>query len=167
MVENATGQDYNTYTQEKIGSKIGMNGQWIKQGYSNVFWSTARDMARFGLLILNKGKWENKTILSDESYYNQMVNTSQDLNPSYGYLWWLNGKSSIIIPGLRNNLNQSLSDKAPDDLFGGLGKNGQFVDIIPSQKMVVVRMGQASEESLVPISFHNEMWEKINLVIER
>ena len=52
VVENATGQDYNTYTQEKIGSKIGMNGQWIKQGYSNVFWSTARDMARFGLLIL-------------------------------------------------------------------------------------------------------------------
>jgi hypothetical protein len=58
-----------------------------------------------------------------------------------------------------------LSENAPNDLFAGMGKNGQFVEIIPSKNFVVIRMGEAPDESLVPISFHNEMWEKIELVI--
>lgn len=165
VVENATGIDYNDYTNQKLESVIGMNGQWISQGYNNVFWSTARDMARFGLLILNQGKWNNTEVLSDAEYYEQMVNTSQSLNPSYGYLWWLNGKESIIFPSLPNSFNISMSDNAPIDLFAGMGKNGQFVEVIPSKNLVVIRMGEAPDGSLVPITFHNEMWEKINLVI--
>ena len=165
VVENATGIDYNDYTNQKVESVIGMNGQWISQGYNNMYWSTAIDMARFGLLILNKGKWSNIDVLSDTEYYEQMVNTTQSLNPSYGYLWWLNGKESIIIPSLPNSFNVSLSDNAPIDLFAGMGKNGQFVEVIPSKNLVVIRMGEAPDGLLVPITFHNEMWEKINLVI--
>lgn len=165
VVENATGNDYNEYTDKKVECTTGMNGQWIPQGYNNVYWSTARDMARFGLLILNKGKWSNTEVLSDIEYYNQMVNTSQNLNPSYGFLWWLNGKESIIFPSLPYSFNTSLSENAPDDLFAGMGKNGQFVEIIPSKNIVVIRMGEEPDGSLVPISFHNEMWGKINFVI--
>ncbi len=165
VVEHSTGTDYNTYTNQKLGSVIGMNGQWVSQGFNNVYWSTARDMARFGLLMLNKGKWDNTEVLSDIEYYDQMVHTSQGLNPSYGYLWWLNGKESIIFPGLPNAFNTSLSENAPNDLFAGMGKNGQFVEVIPSAGLVVVRMGEAPDGALVPISFHNEMWEKIHLVI--
>lgn len=121
VVENATGTDYNEYTNQKIGSVIGMNGQWVSQGFNNVYWSTARDKARFGLLILNKGKWQNTEILSDNDYYNQMVNSSQNLNHSYGYLWWLNGKESIIFPGFMNPFYTSLSENAPNDLFAGMG----------------------------------------------
>jgi len=164
VVENATGIDYNDYTNQKVESVIGMNGQWISQGYNNVFWSTARDMARFGLLILNQGKWNNIEVLSDAEYYEQMVNTSQGLNPSYGYLWWLNGKESIIFPSLPNSFNIPMSDNAPIDLFAGMGKNGQFVEVIPSKNLVVIRMGEAPDGSL-EFPFHNEMWEKINLVI--
>lgn len=167
VVENATGIDYNDYTNQKVESVIGMDGQWISQGYNNVYWSTARDMARFGLLILNKGNWDNTEIFSDAEYYEQMVNTSQSLNPSYGYLWWLNGKESIIFPSLPNSFNGSLSDNAPIDLFAGMGKNGQFVEVIPSKNLVIIRMGEAPDGSLVPITFHNEMWEKINLVMNK
>ncbi|MEO1010271.1 MAG: serine hydrolase domain-containing protein [Bacteroidota bacterium] len=166
VVENATGTNYNDYTDQKIGAITGMNGQWISQEFNNVYWSTARDMARFGLLILNKGTWDNIEILTDEDYYDQMTDTSQDLNPSYGYLWWLNGKNSIIFPGLPNSFNRPLSENAPDDLFAGMGKNGQFVEVIPSKNMVVVRMGEAPEEALVPIAFHDEMWERILLILE-
>ena len=165
VVENASGIDFNDYTNQKVESVIGMNGQWISQAYNNVYWSTARDMARFGLLILNKGKWSNTGVLSDAEYYEQMLNTTQSLNPSYGYLWWLNGKESIIFPGLPNSFDVPLSDNAPIDLFAGMGKNGQFVEVIPSKNLVVIRMGETPDGSLVPITFHNEMWEKINLVI--
>lgn len=162
VVSNATGIDYNLYTDQKIESVLGMNGQWIALGYNNVYWSTARDMARFGLLILNNGKWNDTTVISDVDYLNQMVSTSQGLNPSYGYLWWLNGKSSIIFPALPNSFNVSLSENAPDDLFAGMGKNGQFVEVVPSQNLVVIRMGEAPDGSLVPVEFHDEMWGKLN-----
>jgi len=165
VVENATSTSYNEYCDESLESVIGMNGNWILQGYNNVYWSTARDMSRFGLLILNKGKWDDTEILTDVEYYDQMTSTSQNLNSSYGYLWWLNGKESIVFPGLSSSFNVSLSESAPKDLFAGMGKNGQFLDIIPSKNLVVVRMGEAPDGSLVPITFHNEMWEKINLVI--
>jgi CubicO group peptidase (beta-lactamase class C family) len=165
VVENATGINYNDYSEQKIESLIGMKGQWISQDYNNVYWSTARDMARFGLLILNKGKWDQTSVLSDQNYYQQMLNSSQTLNPSYGYLWWLNGKGSIIFPGFPNSFNMSLSENAPDDLLAAMGKNGQFIDIVPSMNVVLVRMGEAPDSSLVPIALHDEMWEKLLLVM--
>ena len=57
-------------------------------------------MARFGLLILNNGNWDGNQIMTDTNYFNQMLNSSQSLNESYGYLWWLNGKTSYMLPGL-------------------------------------------------------------------
>lgn len=167
VLENATGMDYNDYTHQKLESQIGMNGQWIAQGENNVYWSSARDMARFGLLMLNKGKWDDTAVLADTNNYNQMRSSSQNLNPSYGYLWWLNGKSSIILPSFTSSVNASLAANAPEDLIAGMGKNGQFVEVIPSQNLVVIRMGEAPDNALVPILFHDEMWEKISLVLNQ
>lgn len=165
VISQATGIDYNQYTDQKIESKIGMDGLWIASGYNNIYWSTARDMARFGLLILNKGTWEQTTVVTDANYFSQMTSSSQTLNPSYGYLWWLNGKNSIVVPSLPNTFNTALSNHAPDDLYAGMGKNGQFVDVVPSLGLVVIRMGEASDDSGAAISFHDEMWQMINLVI--
>ena len=157
---------YNDYCDAAIEQHIGMNGQWIPLGYNNVYWSTARDMARFGLLILNEGVWDEKVVLDDKSYIEAMTSPSQDLNPSYGYLWWLNGQSKIIPPSIPTAFNLSLAGNAPSDLFAAMGKNGQFVDIVPSEDLVVIRMGEAPDGSLVPITFHDEMWKRIGEVLE-
>jgi CubicO group peptidase (beta-lactamase class C family) len=166
VISQATQMDYNEYTDEKLENKIGMNGQWIPNNFNNVYWSTPRDMARFGLLMLNKGLWNETPVLADENYYNDMVNSSQNLNPSYGYLWWLNGKDSLIFPGIDIPFNLSLANNAPNDLVAGMGKNGQFVELIPEENIVVIRMGEAPNEALVPIEFHNEMWARISEIIE-
>ncbi|HLO81768.1 MAG TPA: serine hydrolase domain-containing protein, partial [Chitinophagaceae bacterium] len=98
VIESATGKSFNSYFQEKIRDKTGMNGTWFKgTGFNNVYYSNARSMARFGLLMLNKGKWDQTNILSDASYFSEQTNTSQNLNLSYGYLTWLNGKSSYML----------------------------------------------------------------------
>ena len=166
VIEGATGSTLQEYTDEKISSVIGMNGEWIKLGSNNVYWSNAREMARFGLLIMNEGKWEETEVIADKTYYDQMINTSQDLNPAYGYLWWLNGKNTIIYPTSPQIFNTKLAPQAPDDLIAALGKDGQFVDVLPSHNIVVIRMGQAPDESLVPTGFHDDMWGKIMDVIE-
>lgn len=165
VVTNASKTNYNQFTNNKLGKHIGMNGTWIQSGYNNVYWSTAREAARFGLLILNKGTWENQQLMQDENYFNAMVNTSQNLNPSYGYLWWLNGKNKIVYPGLTTSFNTSLAPDAPADLFAAMGKNGQFIDIVPSENLVVIRFGEAPDDSLVPVEFHNQLWKKLQTVL--
>lgn len=99
VIEGATGSTLNAYCNDKIEAQTGMDGLFIPVDYNNVYYSIARDMARFGLLILNEGNWDGTDVLSDATYYNEMVNPSQDLNKSYGYLWWLNGKESYMLPG--------------------------------------------------------------------
>lgn len=94
-----------------------------------------------------------------------MLNTSQNLNPSYGYLWWLNGKDSHILPVLTTSFNGSFSPNAPDDLVIAAGKNAQLLSISPSQNLIVIRMGESPDDSLVPNQFHDDMWQKINAVI--
>ncbi|MEM1134732.1 MAG: serine hydrolase domain-containing protein [Bacteroidota bacterium] len=167
VVEGATQQDFDTYFNTKIANPIGMTGFWQYIDYNHVFFSNARSMARFGLLILNKGKWQDLPILSDEKYYEAMVNTSQTLNESYGYLWWLNGKNSYMLPGLQTKFTGSISPDAPQDMVAAVGKNGQLLCIVQSQNLVLIRMGDLpTDGGLVPISFQNLLWQEVNKVMD-
>lgn len=162
VIENAVGQSLNLYTAQKVKNPIGMNGLYIQQDYNTIFFSTARSMARFGLLILNEGNWDGNPIMTDTNYFNEMVNTSQDLNESYGYLWWLNGKDSYRAPQTQFLFPGSFSPSAPNDMIAALGKNGQFLNIVPSQDLVWIRMGNAPDSSPVSLSFNDAIWEYIS-----
>jgi CubicO group peptidase (beta-lactamase class C family) len=167
VVENASGTTFNTYFQQKIRDKIGMNGTWFKgTGYNNVYYSNARSMARFGLLMLNKGKWDQTPVLNDSSYFKAQVNSSQNLNLSYGYLTWLNGKAGYMLPGIQLAFPTMLTPNAPADMYAALGKNDQKVYVVPSQNLVVIRMGEsAGNVQLALSSFDNELWGKLKTVI--
>lgn len=162
VIESATGKNLNLYLYQKLILPIGMSGLFVKSGYNNIFMSNARTMARFGLLILNKGNWNGNKIMTDTTYYREMTNTSQNLNLSYGYLWWLNGKKSFMVPGLQYAFNFYLLPSAPSDLIAALGKNGQFINVVPSQNLVLIRMGNAPGSKEVPIEFNDSIWQRIN-----
>ncbi len=167
VIQNASGLSYNAYFQQKIRDRIGMNGIWIKSPNSNnVFYSNARSMARFGLLMLNKGKWDNTAILRDNNYFYAQVNTSQNLNLSYGYLTWLNGKTSFMVPTLQNVFTGPLIPNAPADMYAALGKNDQKIYVVPSQKLVVIRMGNSAGGFHLSVSdFDNQLWGKLKTII--
>ena len=159
VVEAASGKTYNTYFREKIRDRIGMNGLWIKSGWNNVYYSNARSMARFGLMILAGATWNGTPVLSDAAYLNAMINTSQNLNLSYGYLWWLNGKASHMLPTVPLVFNGSMVANAPADMYAALGKNDQKIYVVPSKKLVIIRMGEAAGNvQLAASSFDNELW---------
>ncbi|TDH28698.1 class C beta-lactamase-related serine hydrolase [Segetibacter sp. 3557_3] len=167
VVEAATHTTYNNYFQQKIRNPIGMNGLWVRQGYNNVYFSTPRSMARFGLLLLNKGMWDGKPILTDSAYISAQVNSSQDINPSYGYLTWLNGKSSYMLPQTQFKFNGSLISNAPADTYAALGKNDQKLYVVPSQNLVVIRMGEdAGNVQPAASGFDNDLWGKLKLVMK-
>jgi len=163
VLESAHGQNKNSITR-MLGDRIGMGGFWLDY----LFFSTTRDMARFGLLALNKGVWGQDTLLSDQDYFLQMVNSSQDINLSYGFLWWLNGKESHMIPELQIVFPGPFIPEAPDDLFAALGKDDQKIYVVPSEHMVVVRQGEsAGPIAPAPSSFDRELWARISSIIDK
>ena len=166
VIEGATEETFDAYFNSKLRNPIGMKGFWSYLDYNHVYFSNARSMARFGLMVSNQGSWGDNPILADEEFLSQSTNTSQELNPSYGYLWWLNGKEKIVFPGLAIPFNLNLTENAPIDMFAAMGKNGQLINIVPSENIIMVRMGDNPDKSLVPSKFQNDIWEKLLKVIE-
>lgn len=165
VLESATGLKLNNFIGTKIKPTAGLNVLFVKSGFNNVCYSTSRNMARFGLLLSKKGVWNGTDILKDSNYYHQMTNTSQNLNKSYGYLTWLNGKSSFMLPADQTVYNTKLLPNAPDDMYAAMGKNGQFINIVPSENIVLIRMGNVPNSTNVPADFNNEIWKRLNDVM--
>lgn len=162
VIHVATGTPLNTYVYQKIGSKIGMLGLYVTIGYNHVFVSKPRSMARFGLLLSQNGVWNGTTVCSDLNYLDAMRNTSQNLNKSYGYLTWLNGKSSFMIPQSQFVFNGSLMPAAPPDVYAAEGKNGQIINVAPSDKIVLIRMGETLGNNLIATTYNDTIWQYIN-----
>ena len=168
VVSMAANQEFDTYFDTELKNKIGMDGFWsTTNGLNSVFFSTTRSMARFGMLNLNNGSWDDIPILTDSDFEIQMRTPSQDLNRSYGYLWWLNGQDSFMAPGLQIVFDGPLIPNAPADLYAGLGKNDQKLYVVPSEELVIVRMGEDSGENLLgPSSFDNELWTYLSAMMK-
>ena len=166
VVAQATGQTWTNYFNTKLRDKIGMTGgAWIQNDGLSVYWSTTRNMARFGLLALNKGKWEENQIIPT-NYMQNAISTSQNINLAYGYLWWLNGKTSYHLPLSQFQFTGTLIPTAPSDMYCALGKNDQKIYVIPSRKIVIIRMGDAADGNNMALSdFDEVLWQKINAVI--
>ncbi|WP_445452249.1 serine hydrolase domain-containing protein [Flavobacterium sp. 25HG05S-40] len=169
VVAEASGQSWANYFNTKLRDRIGMTGgSWINLDNLSVYWSTTRNMARFGLLALNQGKWNGTTIVN-QNYWNQATTTSQNINQAYGYLWWLNGKSSYHLPQSQFQFSGNLIPNAPSDMYAALGKNDQKIYVIPSKKMVIIRMGEVAnpENPTFALSgFDNELWAKISALYQ-
>ena len=167
VVSAASNQTFDSFFNANIKSKIGMDGLWNYGIIFKIYYSNTRSMARFGLLALNKGKWKNEQVLN-EPYFNELSSSSQSINPSYGYLCWLNGKTNYMVPGSQFVFPGTLVSNAPADMFAAMGASDQRVYVIPSKKMVVVRMGDASDPAhptFAVSGFDNDLWAKINAVI--
>jgi CubicO group peptidase (beta-lactamase class C family) len=165
VVAEASGDNWNSYFNINLRDKIGMSGQWIRNGGLNVYWSNTRSMVRFGLMISANGKWEGTQIVSENFLY-EATNTSQSINEAYGYLWWLNGKDNYHLPQSQFEFSGKLIPNAPDDMYAALGKNDQKIYVVPSKKLVIIRTGDSAEsENFALSNFDNELWGKINEVI--
>jgi len=107
------------------------SGTYIGSSYS---YATARDFARFGLLYYNNGTWNGEQILP-ASWVRESVQPSiADKRKHYGYQFWLNGYDE-------NDSTKRWYPDVPADMFFCDGYGGQDVYIIPSEKLIVVRLG--------------------------
>lgn len=164
VIAKASGQTWNQYCKAKLFDQTGMSsGFWLNY----IMYCTTRDAARFGSLILRKGEWNGKKLLKNEDYFNAMKNSSQNYNLSYGYLWWLNGKASCMLPQSQMVFPTSLVPDAPPDMFMALGKDDKKIFIVPSLDVVVVRLGDdAGGSAAGPSSFDNALWSRLKIAMK-
>jgi len=168
VVGESANQDFEAYFNTQLKNKIGMDGFWNNGPIFKIYHSNTRSMARFGLLALNEGKWKDEQIIN-KPFYTESTTTSQSINPSYGYFWWLNGKTSYMVPGGQTVYPGALVSNAPADMYAAMGAEDQRIYVIPSKKMVIIRMGNASDPlnpNFALSGFDNELWLKLNALIE-
>lgn len=173
ILEGVTHQEIGPLTKEWVFDPIGMrDSRWgVRTGIwsiSNVnaaaFQTTPRDLARLGLLVMMDGKWGGKDIVCNDNWFPLSVSASQELNPAYGYLWWLNGadKHRIRIgpePPLRDG---PLVTTAPRDLIIAMGHEKRRLYISPSNKLVIVRFGSDPGRG-----FDREFWTRASAAFSR
>lgn len=136
------GEDYLSFPQRKLFDRIGIRsmvletdpyGNFLTQGYEAM---SGRDWARLGNLYLQDGMWNGERILPEG--FVDFVSTlapawAADKRPIYGGFFWLNGTGSYAVP---------------TTAYYMLGAGGQFVFVVPSHDLVVVRLGHDKGERL-------------------
>jgi CubicO group peptidase (beta-lactamase class C family) len=129
MFTHITGRQISDYLHERIFAPIGIEGlSWDVHGgsgslgpFTNAHTGlhiSAREMARFGYLALHSGAWAGQQLVP--AWWMELATrTSQELNPVYGYTWWVNTRNARW-PGL------------PSDMFALEGYRANRRYIIPS-----------------------------------
>ncbi|UAA40518.1 serine hydrolase [Paraneptunicella aestuarii] len=143
MYEHLGGTPQASYNflQQEILSKLNMAHSTFETDPSGVYvgssyiYASARDWARLGLLMLNKGEFQGEQLLSEDWVNKASMQNPSDNYPAYGYQFWLN-----------QNADALEYSKLPKDAYFMLGNRKQAVMIVPSLNSVVVRLGWTSGE---------------------
>ncbi len=162
VLQGATGFTNNQYFFQKIGTPCGINGLFINSGYNKVFYSTPRNMAKYGLLLQNQGVWNGTTIIPS-TYHALMTSPSQNLNQSYGYLTWLNGQNTFMVPSSQLIFPGMMAPHAPTTTYAALGKNGQIISVSPDENITWIRMGNGNN-SLISVTLWDNIWSKLQYI---
>ena len=125
---------YHAFPRTELFDKIGMTHTVAETDWAGNFilssqvWSTARDLARLGLLWLNDGVWQGERILP-EGWVKSMTTPSgpqPEDGPGYGATMWLFGPDQGL----------------PAGSYAAQGNRGQYIMVIPSERLVIVRRGE-------------------------
>lgn len=130
VLEQATGMSVGDYAQQELFGPLGIDRvEWWQDAAGHTLTyccldMPSRDFARMGLLFLNEGMWGDEQVVPDEWVAESL--TASPAFDGYGYQWWLIG---------------AVDDRLPDDTYAAMGHDGQFIYVIPSLDLVVVRNG--------------------------
>lgn len=149
ILRRALGEkDYPLFPRRALFDPLGMRSAVFEPDASGTFvgssflLASARDWARFGQLYLQDGVWEGRRILPEGWVKFSTTPTPQSPQGRYGAHWWLKLQKEL-------GGETALAESLPSDAFFALGHEGQTLTVIPSRRLVVVRLG---------MSIHIEAW---------
>jgi CubicO group peptidase (beta-lactamase class C family) len=107
--------------------------------------TTPRDLACLGQIVLDGGVAEDGTRLVSSAGLSAIFHRTT-LHAAYGRLWWLNGGTHWIVPN-RGEGSGSLVPTAPADAVFALGSENRVLMVVPSQRLILVRLGQQAPDA--------------------
>ena len=127
-------QAYLEFPRERLLDRIGMRNTFLSTDrfgdfiMSSQVYTTARDLARFGLLYAQNGMWKDERLISEEwiDFVRAPAPATSETGNFYGGQFWL-------VPDGRTDV--------PKGAYSTAGNRGQFVVIVPSHDVVIVRRG--------------------------
>jgi CubicO group peptidase (beta-lactamase class C family) len=137
--------DFVAFAHRALFDRVGMASVVIEPDPSGTFvgssfmYATPRDWARFGLLYYNDGVWKNERILPEGWVKYSTTPTPNAPKGEYGAQFWLNA-------GRSGEPEDRWMPKVPPDMYSLRGFEGQYVAIIPSKKLVIVRLGLSAAD---------------------
>jgi len=143
MLRDAFGGDLAalvSYANERLFDPVGMTSAFIEPDASGTpigssfAFMTARDWARLGELHRRDGVWNGQRILPAGWVRYVTTPTPAAPNGQYGAFWWLNA-------GAPEDRSRHMWPGVPTDAYAATGHSGQYVVVVPSAKLVVVRLG--------------------------
>ena len=158
VLQKAIGGDVAAFARRRLFAPLGMRHTSMtrdRAGNPQLFEglrSTCRDLARFGVLMLNRGRWDGRQVVSSTWVAQAVGRSSTPLNAAYGYLWWLNRSGVLASPragttaagAARATARRGrMVPGAPPDMFWALGLGNQVIQVDPGSRTVVVRLGTA------------------------
>lgn len=180
VLAQATGEDVADFAERRLLAPLGMTRTSFgtdRAGNAQLFEgieSTCRDMARFGVLMLNQGRWGGKQLVSPTWVRQATGRSSTKLNAAYGYLWWLNHEGVIPSVTAATSLQSAAGEEkgrlvpgAPGSMYWALGLGNQLVQIDPASRTVVVRLGTASPIPLPPTFGPEEASKVVTVALRR
>ena len=154
-------KDYAAYPYTALFYKLNMyhtlfepdaSGTYVNSSYIN---ATARDYARFGLLYYYDGIWNGERILPQGWVKQSTTPAPASKAKNYGYQFWLNGVQA-------DDTSKRMFPDVPADMFYCDGFANQFIYIIPSKKLVIVRLGLTLDKSFNENAFIKSIIDAIN-----
>jgi CubicO group peptidase (beta-lactamase class C family) len=169
VLEKAAGQNHADLTRLWLTEPAGMKDTlWRERpaafrdvGNPTGLFTTPRDMAKLGQLVLDNGKAaDGKRVISMAQLAALFQPTAT--NPAYGRLWWLNGSTYALRPA-RMRTETALIPAAPSDLVAALGAMDRKIYIVRSRQLIVVRTGQQAPDR----DFDQQVWLRLMKAIQR
>ncbi|MFK7932604.1 MAG: serine hydrolase domain-containing protein [Saprospiraceae bacterium] len=135
-MKNALGdpQTYLEFPRKALLDKLGMRSTFLSTDrfgdfiLSSQVYTNARDLARFGQLYLQNGRWQGERIISEDwiKFVRTPAPSTAERGNFYGGQWWL-------VPDDRTDV--------PKDAYATAGNRGQYVIVVPSHDLVIIRRG--------------------------
>jgi len=152
IISQASGMPIDKFSEKYLFEPLDVNNvSWGHTSSKNIIpsgkrlYMTSRDMAKIGQLILNKGKWNKKQLISEKWIVESTTPKTKITEIDYGYLWW------------------NIPFKANEKLFvskTATGNGGQYIIVLPELDIVAIFTGGAynSQEDKLPFAIMNDIF---------
>lgn len=174
VLERRSGMDLQALTESWLLRPLGITDtRWVDRGrvlpdgrHVSGLETTARTMARLGLLVLAGGSWAGQTVVRDRHYWGELFLPGSLANPAWCLAWRRNDQERFMEPLVDRTFKGRWIPEAPGDLVGAQGAGDNRIYVVPTLGLVIARRGDWGFGRRSSLRFDCEFWRLFRGVVK-